>query len=100
MAAEFKSGTVVGTGAAINVGLGWTPEYVKVVNVTDADQIDEWHVSMADGTAIQTNTAVATRATNGISKYAGDAANPKGFTIGSGISEAAKTLFWFAQRNF
>lgn len=30
---EFKSGTVEGTGAAINISLGWQPDYVKVWNI-------------------------------------------------------------------
>ncbi len=96
---EFKSGVVTGTGAAINIELGWIPDYVKVVNITDADQIDEWFNGMDAGTSIQTNTAVATRASNGISAYAGTLGDKKkGFTIGSGISESAKELRWFAMR--
>tara|TARA_R110000868_G_scaffold34552_5_gene124772 strand:+ start:1211 stop:1516 length:306 start_codon:yes stop_codon:yes gene_type:complete len=96
---SFKSGTVVGTGAAINIELGWTPDYVKVFNATDADQIDEWVAGMAAGTSIQTNTAVAIRSSNGISPYAGTPADKKlGFTIGSGISESTKTLYWIAMR--
>ena len=95
---NYKYGTVVGTGAASNIPLGFTPEYVKVVNLTDADQIDEWFAAMADGTSIQTNAAVATRAANGISKYAGSGSVAKGFTIGSGISELGKTLAWIAMR--
>jgi hypothetical protein len=98
MSPNFKRGSFTGAGAAVNISLGWTPEYVKVVNLTDADQIDEWFDMMTDGTSIQTNTAVATRSSNGISKYAGDGATPKGFTIGSGIAENAKVIAWFACR--
>lgn len=95
----FASGSVAGTGAAINIPLGFKPDYVRVVNVTDADQIDEWFASMTFGTSIQTNTAVATRATNGISPYDGSGTVAPGFTIGSGISENGKTLAWFAMRS-
>lgn len=98
MLPNFITGTVIGTGAAINVSLGFVPDYVRVVNVTDADQIDEWFSGMTDGTSIQTNTAVATRASNGISAYAGSGATAPGFTIGSGISETAKVLRYFAVR--
>lgn len=94
----IKTGKVTGTGAAINIPLGFVPDYVKVVNATDADQIDEWFAGMANGTSIQTNTAVVTRASNGISAYAGTATIPPGFTIGSGISENTKELYWFACR--
>lgn len=96
---SIKTGTVTGTGAAINVELGFVPDYVKVVNITDGDQIDEWFRGMTDGTSIQTNTAVAARSSNGISEYAGTLADKKkGFTIGSGISESAKVLRWIAMR--
>lgn len=96
---NFKTGTVTGTGAAINVELGWHPDYVKVFNITDADTTDEWMTGMAAATAITTAAAVATRATNGISLYSPtDLASAKGFTIGSGISESAKTLGWIAFR--
>ena len=37
----FKSGTVVGTGAAINVECGFVPDYVRVVNLTDGDLVTE-----------------------------------------------------------
>lgn len=100
MSNSIKTGTVVGTGAAISISLGFVPEYVRVVNITDADQIDEWFAGVsAEGTAVQTNTAVATRASNGISTYAGSATASPGFTIGSGISENGKTLAWIAMRS-
>ena len=38
---NYASGLLVGTGAAINVSLGWVPDYVKVINLTDADMIFE-----------------------------------------------------------
>lgn len=99
MANEIKTGTVTGTGAAINVELGWEPDYVRIVNITDADQIDEWFKGMAAGTSIQTNAAVATRATNGITTFAGSSTVGAGFTIGSDISESAKVLYYLAARS-
>jgi hypothetical protein len=33
----FKSGATVGNGAAINIELGWIPDYVEVYNATDGD---------------------------------------------------------------
>lgn len=95
----IKTGTVTGTGAAINIPLGFVPDYVRIVNITDADQIDEWFAGMADGTSVQTNTAVATRASNGVTPYAGSSTVAAGFTIGSGISESAKVLYYVALRN-
>jgi hypothetical protein len=36
---NIKCGYLVGNGAAQNVELGWVPDYVEVVNVTDGDKI-------------------------------------------------------------
>ena len=93
---NVKTGSVTGTGAAINVSIGFLPVYVRVMNVTDADTVDEWFSTMANGTSITTAAAVATRATNGISSYAGSSTAGQGFTIGSGISESAKVLAYLA----
>ena len=91
-------GKVTGTGAAININLGWVPDYVRIVNITDADVIDEWFADgSAAGTAINTAAAVAARASNGITIL--NNATAKGFTIGSGISESAKVLGYVAIRN-
>ena len=95
----IRVGTVTGTGAAINISLGWIPDYVKVVNLTDGDTIDEWFRGNGAGTSIRTVLAVATNATNGISEYAGTGAIAPGFTIGTAISETGDTLNWFALRN-
>jgi hypothetical protein len=42
----MRNGTVIGallgTGAAINVELGFIPDHVKIVNLTDGDLITEW----------------------------------------------------------
>lgn len=39
MPAQFKSGYTVGNGAALSIELGWIPEYVKVWNLTDGDEV-------------------------------------------------------------
>lgn len=38
MTMQFKSGYLVGNGAALNVPLGWIPDFVQVWNLTDADE--------------------------------------------------------------
>lgn len=38
---NYKSGYVYGTGAVVNISLGWIPDKVTVTNLTDADRIDE-----------------------------------------------------------
>lgn len=94
----LKIGKVTGTGAAIEMNLGWVPDYVRITNLTDADIIDEWYADgSAAGTSISTAAAVAARASNGIT-ILNDGVK-KGFTIGSGISESAKVLGFVAMRN-
>jgi hypothetical protein len=38
---EIATGFLRGTGSAINVSLGWIPDYVKIVNLTDGDKVHE-----------------------------------------------------------
>lgn len=100
----FASGTFEGTGAAVNVSIGWTPDYVKVFNIDAATPIfHEWTSDMAAGTSVDTSAAVANNADNGISAYAGsDTAGSeagKGITFGTDISVNGETLCWIAFRN-
>lgn len=98
MTSQTRVGKVTGTGAAIAINLGWVPDYVRIVNITDADTIDEWFADgSAAGTAVSTTTAVAARSSNGITIL--DTSTAKGFTIGSGISESGKVLGYVAHRN-
>lgn len=95
-----KVGTVTGTGAAINIELGFVPDYFCIINVTDGDVRDEWFSGMAAGTSIRTDTAVATLATNGITTFTGTAATTgAGVTIGTSISENLKVLRYVAIRS-
>ena len=70
----IRTGFVLGTGAAINVELGFIPDYVRVANVTDGDKENIWararvmaftsggtHV-LAEGDLIQGATNVKVRA--------------------------------------
>lgn len=96
---QNRVGKVTGTGAAINIDLGWIPDMVEIWNVTDGDRVDVWfRDGMAAATSIPITAQVgATLGSNGISAY--DAAAGKGFTIGSTISESAKVLCYRATRN-
>ena len=95
-----KIGIVTGTGAALNVSLGFVPDYVRLVNITDGNVIAEWFEGQAEGTSVRdTGTALATAAApNGIATYLGTASNPRGFTIGSGLSLSGKQLGYVAIR--
>lgn len=112
---EFNTGTVEGTGSAINVELGYNPDYVKCFNLDDAgglDPIMEWTSDMPDAAGMKYLKTVDSGATgnashdyvtsNGISAYAGVAAsNAKGFTIGadSDLNASGETIVWIAGRN-
>lgn len=93
-----KTGTFTGTGAAINISLGFIPDYVCVANITDGDATWQWWSGMDAGTAIKTTTAVATLASNGISTYAGTPTAGEGFTVGTDVSESTKVHRYVAIR--
>lgn len=42
MTSQVKVGAILGNGAAQNIELGFIPDYVKVVNVSDGDKDTEW----------------------------------------------------------
>ena len=94
------TGTVEGTGAAIDVVCGFTPTHVRVVN-WDGVASMEWFTGMgaAGGykvVAAGTNSKVTT---NGISEYAGvSGVTSNGFTIwaDADVNASAETLFWEA----
>lgn len=41
MASQVKVGFIHGTGAALNFQLGWVPDWVRIVNLTDGDKVFE-----------------------------------------------------------
>jgi hypothetical protein len=96
---EVKIGSYTGTGAIKNIEIGWIPDYVRVVNVTDGDDIGEWFKGMTDDTAIDIAAAVAANAAGGISDYVGDATHAPGFTVGVDYSENAKVFRYVALRS-
>jgi hypothetical protein len=79
------TGTVVGTGAALNVICGFVPRRVELFNITSRDAL-EWQDTMTAGHALKT-VAAGTRTaitTGGISPYTGSlGADGQGFTIGT-----------------
>lgn len=87
-------GTYTGTGAAVNVVLGFKPGFVFIYNFTDGDVTFQWSDTMAEGTAVQTDTAVAKLASNGISLL--DGSTGAGFIAGSSVSESAKVFHYVA----
>ncbi len=96
------TGKVVGTGAAINVSLGFIPSKVIIENVTNPSK-HVWQKGMAAASCIQeaTNGTKSIVSSNGISEYAG--AVPlyaPGFTIGTDavLNTADDVLYFTAFR--
>ena len=100
---HIATGTVEGTGAAINVETGFSPTYVRVVNFDDPG-ILEWWSGMGAATGIRLTDAPSLTKLNsrGITPYDGKSGeNSKGFSIGtdSSINVRYETLFWLAVGN-
>lgn len=97
---HIKTGTVTGTGAAINVELGFTPKVVFLFNETDPG-IFIWTDQMANAEMVKLTDAPALTfpTSNGVSAYAGVAATTgKGFTIGadSDMNAASDVIHYIA----
>ncbi len=101
MPTNIKTGTVTGTGAAINVSLGFSPDHVIVINDTAGDRL-EWFSNMTAGHAYKRVAAgTGTKITaNGISQFTGSATQQAGFTIGTdAVNTNAVTLRYVAYAN-
>lgn len=108
--ANIKVGTYEGTGAAINISLGFTPDYVKVWNSEDGDANWEWFNGLSANDALQSINVVDSGSSgaagmelitsNGIDTYAGTNASgseaAEGFTVGTALSESGKTFSYIA----
>lgn len=104
MANSVKVGTYTGTGAAINIELGWVPDYVRVWNVTDGDVSWEWFNGLGAGDVLQNTNHASTQnslvTSNGIDTYEPeDFTNSQGFTVGTTLSESAKVFRYVALRD-
>jgi hypothetical protein len=94
---SVKVGTYTGTGAALNVVLGFVPDFLFIVNVTDGDLVGMWFDGMAAGTGVDIAAAVASNAADGVTRLVGD--DGEGFTVGTDYSESAKVYRYFAARS-
>lgn len=97
---HFATGTVEGTGSAINISCGFTPAYVQVINI-DGDASMIWTADMTDGEAYKTVAAGtnAQIATGGVTPYTGSSGSASvGFTIGADtdVNASAETIMWAA----
>lgn len=106
---NIRTGTFTGNGAAQHIVLGFVPDYVRVINITDGTHAFEWFKGMAAGNAFQNanhgtvqNSVITS---NGITAYPGqqqtspETGQGAGFTVGTAISVNAKVYRYVAIRN-
>ena len=99
---NIKFGSQAGTGANIDIELGWRPTHVRVVNIGSATIEEvEWFAGMADASAIKTVTGTVARTritSNGITPLN---STFLGFRIGadSDVNVSGETLVWIAERS-
>lgn len=99
---QVRTGTYEGTGAVVNVSIGWVPSFVLLANVEDGDNFAfGFPGAMADGTDINviTTAGPVLNAANGISDYAGSDSAAPGFSVGTDHSESGKTYRYVAMRS-
>jgi hypothetical protein len=100
---DFITGTVEGTGSAINVQIGFQPKSVTLFNIDGGPDKLEWTENMGAGKGWKT-IAVGTMtfiSSNGVTQYAGTVAgDSEGFTIGADadINVNAETICYKASR--
>jgi hypothetical protein len=97
MKGQIKVGTYTGTGAAINIELGFVPDYFRTINVTDGNAGIAWFSGMAAGTGITEGAALASLASNGITAFEGtEATTGAGVTVGTAGSVNTKVYRYVA----
>lgn len=95
MQPNTKIGSLVATAAATNVIIGFQPDYVEVVNVTDGQKLAAYNGQT--GMTVGADGAVTVEA--GIVPYEGD--DGEGFTIPAGgpVNVNGETLVYNAVRS-
>jgi hypothetical protein len=97
----IKVGTYTGNTAAIDIVLGFVPDYVRVINITDGTHAWEWFKGMTAGHAFQNANHGTVQngviSSNGISPVEG--ANGAGFRVGTALSTDAKVYRYVAMRS-
>jgi hypothetical protein len=110
---DTQGGTYTGAGAAITVRLGFIPDRIDIVNLTDNIR-HQWFKGMTNGHAIKQVAAGTTSAltSNGITAVPGTRPThggtvgaetfvkgaEAGFTIGTDAAVNAKVYYWTAYR--
>jgi len=101
--ARFASGSYIdtGTAAAIEIDCGFTPRYVKVVNVTVAGESGcaiEWFDGMTAAYGYKTHDAGSSEAGFAVITSLGITTSEHGFTIGldTDLNVTSEQLHWIA----
>jgi len=102
MQPNIQVGTVEGTGAAINIELGFEPDWIEVQNI-DGNAAGKWSSNMPAASMVKRTAGTFSKpTTNGISPYAGVRGTAaKGFTIGADadLNVDGETLVYVAMRS-
>jgi hypothetical protein len=98
---NLRIGTYTGNAAAQNISLGFVPDWVRIVNVTDGTNETEWFNGMAaaSGISVVTTAGPVLDTTNQVTAFAGDTSNAAGFTVGTDLSVNTKVYRYVAGRN-
>jgi hypothetical protein len=101
---NFATGTQDGTGASIDIALGWMPDYVEVLNWEASDFCEvSWSVGMAAASAIKRLTSTFSKISSlGITVFGTGATDTfKGFRIGADtdLNVLGESITWRAYRN-
>jgi hypothetical protein len=98
---DMVEGSVVGTGAAINVSIGFKPRKVVLFQLDTPAKI-EWTEDMGAGKGVKTTGTPAFTAlsSNGITLLSGTTTYSDGFTIGADtdINVDTETIYYVAFR--
>lgn len=92
---NIKHGSFEGTGAALDVSLGFDPVCVILINSEDGDMVGFYIKGMSGSVDIDAAAGPLTDA-GGIAAYAGDGSNARGFSVDAGNSESGKTYHYVA----
>lgn len=96
MAAKFKRDSYIGTGASLNISVGFIPEALIIINVSDGTPVVFWDDLMPGGTSVDMAAAAGSNAAGSISAFPGASANGMGFSTGVDNSVNGKVYHYIA----
>jgi len=89
--ARSESGTIVGDGTILTVTLGYRPQRVVLINVTDAIKFEKHDAGMLNTETLQTVAAGAQSTTTSSQIVITDG----GFVVTAAVFITAKVFSWF-----